>query len=347
MAAITKIQLPGDTTQYDLGPSIDAGTMTHTSSDTYVPSSKAVATYAVAKSGDTMTGNLTAPNFGAKGTYPKYNFTDSDGNRTGCIQIAASNHRFMFKSDSTDTEFGDIYYLPYPSTDLTADKTYSILTTKSAVTVAQGGTGAATAAAARENLHTIYRGGDTMTGPLGVPKIIVNNDNWNGINWQTEGNNTFTILTNPENGRVNFNTRPLGTTTDTGYDRYLFPEPTNHPNTDNWYRILTTKDAVAIAEGGTGATTAKAARTNLELPTMEFGTSESVTVNAGTTADVTINFTANKFSATPKVIATVATGYKCSCAVINTNTNSTKTVVRVLNHDSQQRAVVVNWIAVR
>ena len=44
--------------------------------------------------------------------------------------------------------------------------TYEIVTSKSAVTVAQGGTGATTAADARTNLGAVNKAGDTMSGTL-------------------------------------------------------------------------------------------------------------------------------------------------------------------------------------
>lgn len=57
------------------------------------------------------------------------------------------------KSDGTGkTGYSERYFLPQPAVDRTSTVDYSILTSKNAVTVAQGGTGATTAAAARANL---------------------------------------------------------------------------------------------------------------------------------------------------------------------------------------------------
>ena len=47
---------------------------------------------------------------------------------------------------------GEVYSLPDVATDLSTTQTYSILTSKNAVTVAQGGTGATSASGARTNL---------------------------------------------------------------------------------------------------------------------------------------------------------------------------------------------------
>lgn len=56
-------------------------------------------------------------------------------------------------SSGTRLNYREDYYLPMTADDLTANKTYSILTTKTLVTVGQGGTNASTASAARTNLQ--------------------------------------------------------------------------------------------------------------------------------------------------------------------------------------------------
>ena len=71
---------------------------------------------------------------------------------------STGNSKFMFRELSSNSSTGaalttwEDYWLPDCNTDRTANSTYYILTTKSAVTVAQGGTGATTAANAGNNL---------------------------------------------------------------------------------------------------------------------------------------------------------------------------------------------------
>lgn len=55
-------------------------------------------------------------------------------------------------ADTSTTGYKETYTLPYVASGLAENKSYSILTTKYLVTIAQGGTGATTAASARSNL---------------------------------------------------------------------------------------------------------------------------------------------------------------------------------------------------
>ena len=50
------------------------------------------------------------------------------------------------------------------------------------------------------------------------------------------------------------------------YEDFKLPQTTADRTSSGYYNILTTKSAVTIAQGGTGATTASGARTNLEVP---------------------------------------------------------------------------------
>lgn len=110
----------------------------------------------VNKSGDTMTGNLTAPFFTIRRSnsdYPTLHFHSSSGTLANSIQSSASNGKLYVVAYPSDASgYHEAYMFPTPSTGLTANKDYSVLTTKVAVAVNQGGTGATTAAAARTNL---------------------------------------------------------------------------------------------------------------------------------------------------------------------------------------------------
>lgn len=106
--------------------------------------------YAVNKSGDTMTGTLCMTRFDNS---PTVEFDDSRGPK---LQIRASNTassaQMMFEQKISDGSAYESFYLPDTTETLAANQQYQILTEKDPVSVAQGGTGAETAAAARSNL---------------------------------------------------------------------------------------------------------------------------------------------------------------------------------------------------
>lgn len=68
-----------------------------------------------------------------------------------------NQYSYIKDSATEKTNFRDVFSLPTTATDLTANNYYNILTTKSPVTVAQGGTGATTAAAARTALGAVNK----------------------------------------------------------------------------------------------------------------------------------------------------------------------------------------------
>lgn len=72
----------------------------------------------------------------------------TNGNPTQLIATIKSYSSSTYKS----TGAGETYRFPVVDADISAEKYYSVLTSKSAVTVAQGGTGATSAANARSNL---------------------------------------------------------------------------------------------------------------------------------------------------------------------------------------------------
>lgn len=109
----------------------------------------------VNRSGDTMTGELVAPTIYAKGTYPSHSFMNADGTPVVLMQADASKHRLGIHQKRGGTSIwksNEAYFLPAPDLDQTDIVAYDILTSKSPVTIAQGGTGATGAVDAANNL---------------------------------------------------------------------------------------------------------------------------------------------------------------------------------------------------
>lgn len=108
----------------------------------------------------------------ADNDYPTYEFkANSQTNYGVMMQVGSTNMWGVFEYpkefDGQSTRYYEGYRLPEPSTGLTANKNYKILTDKVPVTVAQGGTGATTAAQALTNLGAVpLAGGVTITGSM-------------------------------------------------------------------------------------------------------------------------------------------------------------------------------------
>lgn len=106
----------------------------------------------VKKTGDTMTGNLTAPLVGVKSDgYCDYRSFASDGTAVGVYRTDSTTGRLFLGGRNPASTGYEYYRLPLPDA-LDSSKIYDVLTGKTAVTIAQGGTGATDAAAARTAL---------------------------------------------------------------------------------------------------------------------------------------------------------------------------------------------------
>lgn len=108
----------------------------------------------VSKSGDTMTGNLTVTN-----TQPIVRLVPSDTSKMKLAQITISgNNRFMFWQDTPDGNGHALYRLPETDTSATGNNYYDILTSKTPVTVAQGGTGGTDSGVKSLSNSSVYSG---------------------------------------------------------------------------------------------------------------------------------------------------------------------------------------------
>ena len=144
---------------------------------------------AVNKSGDKMTGDLYINRAAASNESVRFgttagqssDFISVNQNDWGIMYYilpvkkvsdgTLRSARFSFfefspNADGTRSANAEIYNLPNVDVGRTSSASYNILTSKNAVTIAQGGTGATTAADARRNLGAVNKAGDTMTGRL-------------------------------------------------------------------------------------------------------------------------------------------------------------------------------------
>lgn len=217
---------------------------------------------AVAKAGDSMTGQLYAPNVSAQASnsssYPRLYLRDVAGNPCiSFLQTSPGNGRLRIR-EATDpsgvtTGYED-YRLPLPTYEQVEGASegvnYDILTSKSPVTVAQGGTGATDEATALTNLGAVAIAGSNMTGVLNMKGTQIRYATAEGadlLHLVARATGAFTVQSQGNGFYENFN----------------FPAPDAGSNKN--YNVLTDKAAVTVAQGGTNATTAAGARTNLGL----------------------------------------------------------------------------------
>lgn len=93
-------------------------------------------------------------------------YADSTGTEVHRIFSNNTTRQLHVGSRASDTLFLESYRFPSAASGLTSDVAYDVLTTKIAVTVAQGGTGANTAEQALVNLGAFSNKGGTITGDV-------------------------------------------------------------------------------------------------------------------------------------------------------------------------------------
>jgi len=95
------------------------------------------------KSGDTMTGRLIVPDVRVNtidGSYPQFNLY-KDGAVMGYMGVHVNKYLVLCQYGD-NTRYAELYHLPNPENNLTANKYYNLLTDKTPITITQGGTGA-------------------------------------------------------------------------------------------------------------------------------------------------------------------------------------------------------------
>ena len=200
----------------------------------------------VSKSGDTMTGRLKLT---SSDGYPTLAFhaVDSDS-YAAAIQTTASTGRMAFVERATDTNYFESFQLPTPSAGLTESKYHNIITSK-------GGT---------INGSLVINANSLFIRNT-VPAMYLSN---------ADGSEQIAALQGFANGSssnyaARFAVKGKGTSF---YEYYSTPYAANNLTANKYYDLLTTKSAVTIAQGGTGATTAEGALTNLGALPLSGGT---------------------------------------------------------------------------
>ena len=204
----------------------------------------------VNKSGDTMTGSMaTQGSFVIRRDNDKLlKFHNASDQEQGAMYLSNNNHQIAFRSYDDDYSNTEVYKLPAPDS-LTANKTYNILTSKNIDTApTANSTNPVTSGGVKTALDgKVSKSGDTMTGSL----TIGNNKFISLIPSDTTkmGNATLSIRNNEQLAFWHRNT-------DSTYqDLYLLPPISSEfSGKNNYYDILTSKNPVTVAQGGTGGT---------------------------------------------------------------------------------------------
>lgn len=113
--------------------------------------------------------------------------------------------------------------------------------------------------------NTIGKTGGTASGAIymGNGSGVQTDAAWASIGFKNLQGQTRASIMTTQNNALHFNNHPTA-----GYpyaERFYFPTPDGDLQADVWYAILTSKSPVTVAQGGTGAKTAAAARSNLGI----------------------------------------------------------------------------------
>lgn len=249
---------------------------------------------AVKKSGDTMTGTLVTPYLTInKTSWPSMAFKDDDGNTRAGISITDEN-RMELGQRETGSDYQEWYMLPTVATGLTASKWYYILTSKNPVTIAQGGTGGTNLSEAQQNIIKPQTITDTSFDVLTLPNgyyhtEIAVSQTANNFPYDSTGTKAEIVVYGNRNGNNGYYfvcvTEMWGGTT--YINRRMWS------SWSGWYKLLDSQNAITIANGGTGQTTARGAEyaicNNMLQATSSVADDEMIVVKRSSASASTTN----------------------------------------------------------
>ena len=188
--------------------------------------------------------------------------------------------RLYSYNSSTGARIGyyDVYQLPDATTDKTGNNGYTIITTKNISDIPDASAsqrGLVSTGAQTFSGNKIFGNGLIAANSPRYPSIIIkaSNDTDSGY----AGTIYFDVGSSDANihnhNRVAFEVRCAASANGAWsdfYEYYRLPATTNGRTNSPSYDILTSKSAVTVAQGGTGATTEAAARSNLGMTTVSL-----------------------------------------------------------------------------
>ena len=320
-----------------------AGNQTYTVAN---PANFCSAINAVNKSGDTMTGNLTINNQQPQVNLKNNTYVSGQKPSSGLWNVAANSYdknsqrvgliyqNFNTEGNSTweielqkkvnGTEYYGGFRVRGSMTSTSTNQLMYNIDTKAltggiwqgdAIGVSYGGTGATTADAARANLEVMRSG--NLRNNVNLDTILYNyiGTVWNftGTGVSNFGSTCGTLICTDNDP---FNTT-AGTRVQQIFMNYFGPDIWIRKREDttwsNWECLRDSNGAVPVSAGGTGATTAAAARNNLEVK--KILRTSAVIQSGNRTVDKTFNSNVTIIAANP-----VAADGFVSWARINGNT---------------------------
>ena len=199
-------------------------------------------------------------------------FNDKNDSQLAEILVSENAHQMFFRIYATDHQNGSSdgkyrqYFFETTPTGLSSQETLKILSAKNVVdNLTSTSTSDVLSANMGKTLNDskLNLSGGTLTGTLILGNntlIFKNDDRRTGLIINSGGQ--FHIYSYPSDN-TDANT--------TNREWYYLPEPTAGRTSQGQYSILTSKNLVSISQGGTGANTAAAARTNLGITPANIG----------------------------------------------------------------------------
>jgi len=124
-------------------------------------------------------------------------------------------------------------------------------------------------------------GGGTLSGGLAATALQMN-DAWPTIKWATAEGLVFALMqANPNTNGIGIHLKNGASTIWDANECYVLPEPDLNRTTSATYNILTSKNTITIAQGGTGSTTAAGARSALGITPANIGAAPIVHTHEG------------------------------------------------------------------